>query len=38
MMRVAIVSVVVGIPLIALLGTVAYACYACVKYTREHKR
>ena len=32
-----LVSVLVGIPLMALLGTVVYVGYICYKYTKEHK-
>lgn len=38
MIKVSIVSIVVFLPLIVLLGTVAYTSYICVKYIKENKR
>ena len=35
--KIVLVSVFVGIPLMALLGTVVYTGYLCFKYTKEHK-
>lgn len=37
-MKVIIVSTFIGVYFLALLGTLLYAYYVCVKYIKEHKR
>ena len=36
-MRIILVSIFIGIPLMVLLGAVVYVGYICVKYTKERK-
>lgn len=38
MIRIILVGIFVGVPLVALLGTMVYAYYVCMKYIKEHKR
>lgn len=38
MIRIILIGIFVGLPLLAMLVSIVYTCYICVKYTKDHKR